>query len=163
METETIPAGLRALQVGPASTWGKAEVPAHLLPKGMRVVGKRFLKTDLALSSMEVSLNSMPPGRGMPFVHRHQANEELYLFLEGRGEFQADDAVFPIEPGSCFACAPELGRAWRNTGDSPLVYVVIQAKADSYGPLVGPQDGKHSTRRLAWKPRAGAAEKSDEA
>jgi len=34
---------------------------------------------------MEISLGSIPPGRGTPFTHRHRENEEVYIFVKGSG------------------------------------------------------------------------------
>ena len=39
------------------------------------VAGKQFLKDELGLTSMEVSLNKFPPGTSMPFSHKHRENE----------------------------------------------------------------------------------------
>ena len=113
----------RVHQAGPMHQWsGFRFVHGNLPP-----AAKEFLKEPLAMNGMEISLNSMLPGQGMPFVHRHRENEETYLFLSGTGEFQADGEVFAIEPGTCVCCAPEVGRAWRNTGADELLFVVIQA------------------------------------
>lgn len=115
---------------------------------------KRFLKGELGLTGMEVSLNCMPVGAGMPFLHRHQKNEEVYLFLTGEGEFQAGDQVLPITPGACFRCSPELPRAWRNTGPTPMEFVVIQAEAGGYSGQGQIADGEVVAEPPAWKQAA---------
>jgi mannose-6-phosphate isomerase-like protein (cupin superfamily) len=110
---------------------------------------KQFLKEPLAMNGMEISLNSMLPGQGMPFVHRHRENEETYLFLNGIGEFQADGEVFAIEPGTCVCCAPEVGRSWRNTGAGELLFVVIQTPNQ---PMASSKvaDGERVDEPLCW-------------
>lgn len=41
----------------------------------------------LGLTSCEVSINTLPEGAAVPFVHAHTENEEIYIILEGQGEF----------------------------------------------------------------------------
>jgi len=69
--------------------------------------GKYFLGQNLGLTGCEVSLNRLPAGKGMPFVHRHQKNEELYIVLRGSGVFYVDGKEFPLSEGSLIRLAPE--------------------------------------------------------
>ena len=103
------------------------EHSAALVP-GKEVHGKLFLGDALGLTAMEVSLNSLPPGRGVPFLHVHQQNEELYLFLSGEGQMVIDGQVIAVREGSAVRIATGAARSWRNSGDRPLEYVVIQAR-----------------------------------
>lgn len=104
------------------------------------VVGKQFLKKELGLTSMEVSLNKFPAGTSMPFSHKHRENEELYLFLKGKGEFCVDGDWFEVQEGSAIRVAPNGVRTWRSSSSDELIFIVIQAKA---GTLEGSsiQDG----------------------
>ncbi|MBS0634200.1 MAG: cupin domain-containing protein [Verrucomicrobia bacterium] len=104
------------------------------------VAGKLFLKKELALTSMEVSLNKFPAGTSMPFSHKHRENEELYLFLKGKGEFCVDGNWFEVQEGSAIRVAPNGVRTWRSSSSDELIFIVIQAKA---GTLEGSsiQDG----------------------
>ena len=133
-------------EAGPVADWGAFRFEAPGLP----AIAKYFLKERLGLTGMEVSLNSMPPGQGMPFVHRHRRNEELYLFLSGEGEFQSDGEVRPVRAGTCVRCAPAVGRAWRNTGREPLVFVCVQAPAGAYGPGKTVEDGELADEAVRW-------------
>lgn len=103
--------------------------------------GKLFLGERLGLEAMEVSLNTFPPGAGMPFAHRHRENEELYLFLRGRGEMKVDDDAFEVTAGSAVRVAPEGARIYRNVGEEPLVFLVIQARPCGR-PVRGIEDGE---------------------
>jgi mannose-6-phosphate isomerase-like protein (cupin superfamily) len=115
----------------------------------MEVDGKLFLKELLGLTSAEISVNKMPPGKGMPFLHKHRRNEEIYLFLSGRGEFQVDGDVFPVTAGSFVRVARAGERGWRNDSDEPLICIVMQA-AD--GSLEGHTitDGLPARNQPAW-------------
>lgn len=114
---------------GPFSAWEKLHFvhPAFSKP----VSGKFFLGEPLGLTGMEVSLNALPPRAAVPFLHTHREHEELYLFLSGQGEMLVDGKLIPVRAGTAVRVAPAAQRSWRNTGDDPLVHLVIQARAGS--------------------------------
>ena len=92
--------------------------------------GKYFVREKLGLSGCEVSLNRLPAGKGMPFVHAHKQNEELYIVLRGSGLFYVDGEEFPIREGSLVRVAPAGERAWK-AGEEDLYFICIQAAAGS--------------------------------
>lgn len=93
--------------------------------------GKLFLGQALGFSGMEVSLNRFGPGQSVPFLHQHRKHEEMYLFLSGHGQFQVDDEVFEVGPGTVVRVVPEAIRGWHNNGSSDLTCIVIQANEGS--------------------------------
>lgn len=135
------------LELGNLENIGKHSFGIPVMPKPLE--GKKFLKEDLALTSMEVSINKMEPGTGMPFYHQHTENEELYIFIKGQGEFQIDDETFPVREGTAIRIAPNGVRIWRNNSTEALYYIVIQAKAESIGgsAIV---DGKMVKKEVSW-------------
>ena len=38
----------------------------------------------LGLTGAEISINNLPAGVGVPFVHSHKKNEEIYIILSSR-------------------------------------------------------------------------------
>lgn len=108
---------------------------------GKPAPGKLFLAKNLGLTGMEVSLNILGPGRAVPFFHRHHEHEEFYLVLSGRGEFKVDGELYPVQEGSAIRIAPEGVRSWRNTGEEPMIYIVVQATAGSLK-QTGIEDGE---------------------
>lgn len=116
-------------EAGDPSTWSTWEFQHPAFSRPTR--GKLFLVERLGLTGMEVSLNTFRKGAAMPFLHTHREHEELYLFLSGRGEFLVDGERFPVGAGSAVRLAPAGQRAWRNTGEEPLSFVVVQARAGS--------------------------------
>lgn len=100
-------------------------------PKFGDVPGKQFLRSELGLTGIELSLNSLAPGKAIPFLHGHRENEELYLFLSGRGQMILDDQVVEVEAGTAVRVAPPVLRSWRNTGSEALTCICIQAKQGS--------------------------------
>ena len=91
------------------------------------------LHEALGLTGAEVSINTVPPNGGVPFVHVHTNNEELYIVLEGKGELWIDGETLPIQAGDSFRIDPAGKRAIRAAGDSSLKYICIQTKAHSLG------------------------------
>jgi uncharacterized cupin superfamily protein len=92
--------------------------------------GKYFIGKELGLTGCEVSLNRLLAGMGMPFVHAHTKNEELYIVLRGSGTFFVDGEEFPVREGSLVRVAPRGERAWK-AGDEDLYFICIQAEAES--------------------------------
>ena len=93
--------------------------------------GKAFLKDLTGATAMEFSVGSLPAGEALPFKHKHKQNEEVYVFLSGRGVMTLDGEDFPVASGSVVRVAPSVVRTHRNTGDTPLVFLCFQAKAGS--------------------------------
>lgn len=89
------------------------------------------LHDALALTAAEVSLNNLPAGVSIPFVHAHTHNEELYIVLEGNGVLFVDGDEFCISQGDCIRVEPKAQRCLRAAQDSTLRYLCIQAKAGS--------------------------------
>lgn len=111
--------------------------------------GKLFLRDELQLSGMEISFNSIAPGGGMPFIHKHRDHEELFICLSGRGEVQLDGESIRIQEGSCIRIAPGAERVWRNCGSDELLFIVVQAKVGSVEVSEG-ADGTIVDRPVSW-------------
>lgn len=114
------------------------------------VPGKLFLREALRLTGAEISVNRLPAGVAVPFMHRHERNEEVYLVLGGEGEFQVNDEVFAIGPGSVIRVDPAAARCWRATGSQPLDYLVIQVPAGGYAGQGSIEDGRLLEQRSRW-------------
>ena len=46
------------------------------------------LHEKLGLTGAEVSINQLPAGAGVPFVHAHRNNEEIYYYREGQSRYR---------------------------------------------------------------------------
>jgi len=110
--------------------------------------GKYFIGKELGLTGCEVSLNRLPAGKGMPFIHSHKKNEELYIVLKGSGIFYVDGEEFPIEEGSLIRVAPDGERAWK-AGDEDLYFICIQAEAGSLSQATL-EDGVRTANKASW-------------
>lgn len=92
--------------------------------------GRTELHDKLGLTGCEVSVNHLPAGAAVPFVHKHQANEELYGVLEGAGEIYIDGEVVELKAGDWFVVRPEGHRALHAL-DTGMTFICIQTKTGS--------------------------------
>ena len=127
-------------QIGPLEDLAQREF--------MGFKGKYFIGQNLGLTGCEVSLNRLPAWKGMPFVHTHKKNEELYIVLKGSGIFYVDGEEFPIQEGSLIRVAPDGERAWK-AGAEDLYFICIQAEAGSLTQATL-EDGVRPPTRASW-------------
>ncbi len=111
-------------------------------------LGKYFIGKELGLTGCEVSLNRLPAGKGMPFVHAHKKNEEIYIVLRGKGTFFVDGNEFPVQEGSLVRVAPQGERAWK-AGDEDLYFICIQAEVGSLNQATL-EDGIRLATATSW-------------
>ena len=103
----------------------------HVSIGSLKEVKRQELHEALALTGVEVSLNRMAAGQAVPFVHSHKKNEEVYVFLEGKGIVVIDDDEIEVGEGSLLRIDPAGKRQIRASDDFELFYVCIQATAGS--------------------------------
>ena len=89
------------------------------------------LHDELALTGSEISINEIPAGKSVPFVHSHKRNEEVYLILKGKGQFYIDGDEFAVEEGDAIRIDPAGARGMKADSQSPLRYICIQTEAKS--------------------------------
>lgn len=135
-------------EIGGIDAWKSYTAKIKALP-GVEVPGKLFLNPILGLTGMEVSVNCLPAGLGVPFYHKHHSHEELYLFLKGRGQFQVDEKSIEIREGTTLRVSPDGERTWRNNSTEDLFYIVIQATEFSIA-ADGTEDGYSVQRKVVW-------------
>lgn len=119
------------------------------LPGLGKVSGKHFLKDMAGFTGCEISINSLPAGAGMPFYHQHKENEEVYIFIQGKGQMQIDGETVDVQEGSIVRIAPKGQRTWRNNSKEPLLYIVVQMKENSLNQY-GLGDGVVSEKKVTW-------------
>lgn len=135
-----------AYESGATKDW-----PAHTveLPGLGEIPGKLFLKDLVAFTGCEISINSMAPGAGMPIYHQHQQNEEVYIFIQGKGQVQVDGEVIDVQEGTIVRIAPKGERVWRNNSTEPLLYIIIQVRENSLNQY-GLGDATVSEKAVIW-------------
>ena len=85
----------------------------------------------LSLTGAEISVNELPAGAGVPFVHSHKKNEEIYAVLSGRGKAVIDGETVPLSAGDWIRVAPAAKRQFSAAEDSPISFICIQVKENS--------------------------------
>ncbi|MDE6293691.1 MAG: cupin domain-containing protein [Clostridiales bacterium] len=89
------------------------------------------LHDALGLTGAEISINSLPAGASVPFVHAHKQNEEIYAVLEGKGYAVIDGEKVDLAAGNWVKIAPEAKRQFFASDDSAIKYLCIQVKQNS--------------------------------
>lgn len=83
--------------------------------------GRVELHEMLGLTGAEVSVNKLPAGAGVPFVHAHKDNEEIYGVLEGAGSATIDGEDIELAAGDWLRVSPAAHRQFRAASDSGSV------------------------------------------
>ena len=89
------------------------------------------LHDKLSLTGAEVSVNNLPAGACVPFVHSHKNNEEIYVVLAGKGKAVVDGETVELEAGDWVKIAPAAKRQFFAADDSAISFACIQVKANS--------------------------------
>ncbi len=95
--------------------------------------GRTELHNALGLTGAEVSVNSLPAGAGVPFVHSHRNNEEIYGVVSGRGKALIDGEEVTLAVGDWLKVAPKAKRQFSAADDEGITFVCIQVKENSLG------------------------------
>jgi len=132
--------GYEILQLGAFDAWSEP-----VTASGAK--GKRFVDQDMATQYIGVSANAAAPGEGSPGWHTHSQLEELYIFLQGRGQMGLDDEVVDVEPGSVVRVGQGVWRIWRCAPDSPedLRMLCVRSGGDALADI--PKDSERDLER----------------
>jgi quercetin dioxygenase-like cupin family protein len=100
----------------------------------------KFLGVDFSVllprersECVEILLERYPQGLAFP-VHQHKECEQTYLVLEGEAEVTLGGQVHELRKGGVVYIPRLTEHAVRNTGDSDLVYIVVETYPDGYLP-----------------------------
>ena len=91
------------------------------------------LNGQLNLTGAEVSINQLPAGTGVPFVHAHKNNEEIYGIIAGEGKAVIDGEEITLTAGDWLKLAPAAKRQFSASDHSDITYICIQVKENSLG------------------------------
>lgn len=127
------------------------ELSNYVLELGpdMRISGKVFGRKAVNATGGEFSFQCFQPNTETGFLHSHKNHEELYFFLSGKGEFQVDGNIFPIQEGSVVRVAPNGLRSIRNNGTSPLIMLCVQYRGNTFT-QEDANDGVISQDKVNW-------------
>ena len=89
------------------------------------------LHNMLGLTGAEISINTIQAGEGVPFIHSHKQNEEIYYVIDGSGKAVIDNEEIDIVTGDWIRISPIAERQFFASKDNSLSYVCIQVKENS--------------------------------
>lgn len=74
----------------------------------------------------------MNPGDSLPFIHKHRNNEEIFIVIKGEGQILLNGIISNISEGTIISIEPKTERAIRNNSTGVLIFIVIQARLNSF-------------------------------
>lgn len=89
------------------------------------------LHEKLGLTGAEVSINNLPAGASVPFIHSHKENEEIYIITEGSGTFKIDEDIVELKKGDAIRVSPNGKRQLFASENNGISYICIQVKENS--------------------------------
>lgn len=89
------------------------------------------LHDKLSLTGAEISINNLPAGAGVPFVHSHKNNEEIYVVLSGKGQAVIDGETIELAAGDWVRISLSAKRQFSAAADSAISFACIQVKENS--------------------------------
>ena len=89
------------------------------------------LHDKLGLTGAEISVNNLPAGAGVPFVHYHKKNEEIYFVISGKGQAIIDGETVELTAGDWLRVAPKARRQFSAAADEGISYICIQVRENS--------------------------------
>ena len=98
---------------------------------GMEELEYRVAREPLELSNSAVSFLRIAPNYRLPFGHSHNAQEELYVLVDGTARLKLDDDVIDLKPFDAVRIPKET---MRNLEGGPEGAVLILFGAPNTGP-----------------------------
>ena len=89
------------------------------------------LHDKFSLTGAEISVNNLPAGAGVPFVHSHKKNEEIYIILSGKGNAVIDGETVALNAGDFIRVAPAAKRQFFAGENTAVSFVCIQVRENS--------------------------------
>lgn len=89
------------------------------------------LHDRLNLTGAEISINRLAAGTGVPFVHAHKNNEEIYFVMTGKGHVIIDDEKIDLIAGDWIRIAPKGKRQFFASQNEGMSYICIQVHEHS--------------------------------
>ena len=99
---------------------GNFEVGGEIVKQDERYV----VRDNKTLKNLVLSSTRLNPGKHTT-GHRHEGQEEVYMFVEGTGEMMLDDDRFPVKAGDMVLIEDGVFHRVYNTSENPLYFVCV--------------------------------------
>lgn len=104
------------------------------------------IQTLLQTSTTMVVAFTVEPGQEVP-QHIHPASDDMWIIVEGEGEYYVGEDTTEHVQAGMVACAPAgTVHGLRNTGDTKLVYVSVSAPQPLGFRMVKEEDARRYAR-----------------
>ncbi len=113
--------------------------------------GRRVVDHELTMQYIGMTANALEPGEEAGYWHTHSRIEELYVFLEGRGQMGLGDDLVEVGPGTVVRVGQDVVRTWRARPDSPgqLRWLCIRAGGEAL-PHLPDDSARVPGRPMPW-------------
>jgi mannose-6-phosphate isomerase-like protein (cupin superfamily) len=95
----------------------------------------RFPSKDLATQQVGLSHQRIKPGVRVPFAHRHDEAEEVYVVLAGSGRVKLDDEIVELDAMDALRVAPPVTRSFE-AGPDGLDLLVFGQHHEKDGEII---------------------------
>ncbi|MBS1880013.1 MAG: hypothetical protein JST31_10895 [Actinobacteria bacterium] len=95
----------------------------------------RFAKDELGAERTGVSYLKLRPGKRMPFGHKHDQAEEIYIVIAGSGRIKLDDEIIEVTELDAIRISPEVARGVEG-GPEGIEVLAVGARHDGDGELL---------------------------
>lgn len=92
--------------------------------KGGRTSWILVSEQSVGAKNLAVGVNETHVGGKVP-SHKHEIEEEVMLFIQGKGQFVTENEVIELKPGICVFNPPGHFHEIVNTGDEILKFVWV--------------------------------------
>ncbi|MDH5397770.1 MAG: cupin domain-containing protein [Cyclobacteriaceae bacterium] len=86
-----------------------------------------YVPTEMSHGLMNLKMSQVKAMDANHAPHKHEA-EEIIMLLEGSAEFKLGDQVKQVEANSTLYCPSGIMHGIRNTGQTPIKYLIIKNK-----------------------------------
>ncbi|HEY2479958.1 MAG TPA: hypothetical protein VGI17_14685 [Solirubrobacterales bacterium] len=95
----------------------------------------RFAREDLEAERTGLSHIKVKPGKRMPFGHKHDEAEEIYVVIAGSGRIKLDDEIVEVVELDAIRVSPEVARCFEG-GPDGLSVLAVGAHHDNDGEVL---------------------------
>jgi mannose-6-phosphate isomerase-like protein (cupin superfamily) len=95
----------------------------------------RFAKDDLDAERTGITHLKLNPGTRMPFGHKHDEAEEIYVVIAGSGLMKMDDEIVEIVELDAIRISPETARGFE-AGPEGISLIAVGARHDGDGEVL---------------------------
>lgn len=103
---------------------------------GLSEMGEaHFAKDELDAERTGITHLRLNPGQRMPFGHKHDEAEEIYVVVAGSGRMKLDDEIVDIVELDAIRVSPEVSRGFE-AGPEGITMLAVGARHDGDGEVL---------------------------